>query len=77
MGSRTRLALIAFAERTGIHPNDEDAADLRRAQQNAFDLIRVIELELSGIRDGDGYWYGCDPVKSLVDEIHDAIYKKS
>ena len=28
----------------------------------AYELIKVIELERSGIRDGDGYWHGGDVI---------------
>jgi hypothetical protein len=31
-------------------------------QEVCFDTIKIIELERSGIRDGDGYWRGSDPM---------------
>ncbi|MDT3382508.1 hypothetical protein RNI52_34600 [Labrys neptuniae] len=30
--------------------------------ETAFKLIKAIELEKSGIRDGDGAWHGSDPL---------------
>ena|SRR5262249_210067 len=38
------------------------ATDDGRMAEAAYQLIRVIELERSGIRDGDGYWYGGDVI---------------
>lgn len=31
----------------------------------AFELICTVELERSGIRDGDGYWSGSDPIMGI------------
>lgn len=46
----------------GIEPaTGERAKVLRDLSALCFDVIKIIELERSGIRDGDGYWHGgCD-----------------
>ena len=44
-------------------------------QQRAFELIRVVELERSGIRDGAGFWYGCDPVCEITYDLH-GLYRE-
>ena len=38
--------------------------------QLAVELIQVIALEKSGIRDGDGGWSGCAPISSIIDELY-------
>jgi len=32
-------------------------------------LPDIIELEKSGIRDGDGFWHGCDPLDAYLRDI--------
>jgi len=51
-----------------IHPSNQ--ADLLRQMSNAaFELIKVIELEISGIRDGDGYWEGSDAMGGTAEKL--------
>ena len=70
MGSMTDANLAAFAEHTGIQPaKGERANTLDAMSRHAFDLIKIIELEASGIRDGDGYWHGSDPLGGTVNDI--------
>jgi hypothetical protein len=40
----------------------KDFHDDCRIPSAAYELIKVIELERSGIRDGDGYWHGGDVI---------------
>jgi hypothetical protein len=60
--------LNKFAEELG-------AAIGRRAEfltglsQQAYQLIQLVELEKSGIRDGAGFWCACDPVAHTVNDI--------
>lgn len=62
--------LIAFQEHTGLKPaRGRRRQVLERMQQAAFDLIKIFELEISGIREGDGYWAGSDVVHGMVDEL--------
>jgi hypothetical protein len=39
----------------------------------ASDLIKIIELERSGIRQGDGYWYGSDLMGGITDDMVNII----
>ena len=62
--------LDEFASRTGIKPaTGETAETLDSLSKTAYECIRVIELERSGIRDGDGFWSGCDPLGHIVDDL--------
>jgi hypothetical protein len=73
MGQLTDAKIAAFQEETGIKPAIGERADrLRNISNLAVDLIKVIELERSGIRDGDGGWYGCSPFLETMDELSDA-----
>jgi hypothetical protein len=38
----------------------------------AYDLIKILELERSGIRDGDGCWHGCDAAEATIHQAEDA-----
>ncbi len=42
---------------------------LRDMSDAAFELIKVIELERSGIRDGDGCWSGTDVVGGVMHDL--------
>jgi hypothetical protein len=39
----------------------------------AFELIKVIELEISGIRDGNGYWNGSDAMGGALTRLMTAV----
>ena len=54
-------------------PPDQGRATLNQMSQKAYDLIRMIELESSGIRDGNGYWTGSDALDGTLAEI-DRLY---
>jgi hypothetical protein len=70
MGSRTDADLAAFQKRTGINPATGERAQILRQLQNvAFEAIKIIELETSGIRDGDGYWHGSDIVGGTISDL--------
>jgi hypothetical protein len=61
MGSVRDAILARFAEETGVRPAVGAACKgLQGIQRAAFELIKVCELERSGIRDGNGYWDGSD-----------------
>lgn len=67
MGQQTDARLAAFADRTGIHPaTGRRRAWLARAKRAAIELYRVLILEESGIRDGDGSWHGSDAVEGQL-----------
>ena len=45
------------------------AAALECLSRAAYELIQVIALERSGIRDGDGYWHGSDALDGTVNNL--------
>jgi hypothetical protein len=70
MGSRTDAAIAEWQERAGIEPATGKTAELWEAlSQAAYELIKVIELERSGIRDGDGGWHGSDVVGHAMNDV--------
>jgi hypothetical protein len=70
MGMITDMKIAEWQERAGIKPaTGQYAKDLEEMSQAAFELIKVIEAERSGIRDGDGYWHGSDVLSHSVDDI--------
>jgi len=70
MGSITDWKIRTFQKETGIQPATGAEAELLEAMSNtAFELIKIIELERSGIRDGDGHWYGADATTETVREL--------
>jgi hypothetical protein len=72
MGQMTDAKIAAWQEAHGIGPATGDSAKkLRELSGLAYELIRMIELEISGIRDGDGAWHGCDPLDGTVRQISD------
>jgi len=70
MGHIRDGAIKRFQEHAGLEPTCGQRLELlQRMQQKAFELIRILELEMSGIRDGDGKWSGCDPVFETIIEL--------
>jgi len=70
MGQLTDARIRDWQERAGIAPaRGRRAQTLERLSQLAFELIKVIELERAGIRDGDGHWYGTDPVGGILHDL--------
>ena len=70
MSDLRNIAIASFQERVGLDPPRGQRLDhLERMQRVAFDLIKILELEKSGIREGDGYWTGCDPVAETVFQL--------
>jgi len=70
MGQLTDFKIRAWQERAGITPaTGQYAKDLEEISQAAFELIKVIEMERSGIRDGDGYWHGSDVLHGSMKRI--------
>jgi hypothetical protein len=68
MGSYTDAKIEAWQKEAGIEPARE-ARTLRAISDKAFELIKVIELECSGIRDGDGYWHGGDVMGHMMRDM--------
>jgi hypothetical protein len=45
---------------------------LTRLKEQCLDLARVIDLELTGVRDGDGFWHGSDGLGGSIDNVTEA-----
>ena len=72
MGSLTDAKTEAWQKECGIEPATGERAKLLRAlQRAAFEAIRIIELEHSGIRDGDGCWHGSDVIGHMTSDLTD------
>jgi hypothetical protein len=70
MGQITDAKIDAWQQASGISEATESRAKtLEDMSQAAFELIKIVELERSGIRDGDGHWYGSDPLHATVRKI--------
>src|SRR5262245_10223380 len=70
MGHRTDQSIAAWQAHAGlILPTLDEANLLLSLQEAAFKLIKVIGLEISGIRDGDSLWHGSDPVYGLLAQV--------
>ena len=70
MGQIRNLNTRDFQERAGIKPaTGQRAAVLSDMTRRACELIQMIALEQSGIRDGDGWWSGSDPIAGTVRQL--------
>jgi hypothetical protein len=70
MGQITELPIRAWQKTAGIEPGPGLWRELQNA---AFETIRIAELELSGIRDGDGHWHGSDVVARVLNNLQNII----
>jgi hypothetical protein len=76
MGASTDAAIAAWQKQAGIEPaRGQKAEALRDLSQAAFEMIKVVELESSGIRDGDGYWHGADVMGGVVGDVVAAFHR--
>jgi hypothetical protein len=70
MGQMTQATIRAWQERAGIkEATGEYESWLTEMSEAAFELIKIIALEKSGICGGDGAWHGSDPLSGTVREI--------
>ena len=70
MGSLTDARIADWQEQAGIKPSTGERARILEAlSQAAFDAIKIIELERSGIRDGDGCWHGSDVIGGMTGDL--------
>jgi hypothetical protein len=70
MGSRTGADIAAWQKHCGIEPAyGERGAALEALSQACFEAIKIIELERSGMRDGDGFWHGSDVIGGLCADL--------
>jgi hypothetical protein len=76
MGMRTELEIAAWQKASGIRPaTGREEELLRKISDAAFELIKVIELHRSGIRDGDGHWHGSHVMGGTAQKLVDIIEK--
>jgi hypothetical protein len=67
MGSRTDAEIECWQQQAGIESTCGARAEILGAlSKAAYEAIRIIELERSGIRDGDGYWHGGDVIGGMT-----------
>jgi hypothetical protein len=70
MGQMTQARIKAWQEHAGLtEATGRYEAELRKLSQAAFELIKIVELERSGIRDGDGAWHGGDVIGHTMHEM--------
>ena len=70
MGQMTDMRIAEWQKKAGIEPaTGERRKALDDLSRQAYELIRVIELECSGIRDGDGRWHGSDALGGTVHNL--------
>ena len=71
MGSGTDAKIAGWQKEAGIEPASGARAEaLGELSRQAYELIRIIELERSGIRDGDGTWYGSNALEGTIDNLN-------
>jgi hypothetical protein len=65
-----KLEMEMRTEQTGIEPaTGERARLLDELSQAALEAIKIVELERSGIRDGDGYWHA-DVIGGMTGDLN-------
>ncbi len=76
MGASRNYQIEKFEAETGLRAATGKRADvLRQLSDQAFELVKIIEHERSGIRDGDGYWGGSDPLGGTVRDLSNLFQK--
>jgi hypothetical protein len=64
---------LVWLRRNGVVPARGERAELlRNLLSNMRDLVEVLELELSGFRDGDGCWYP-DPIVPAAADVAESL----
>jgi hypothetical protein len=72
MGSHTDYEIAKWQADHGIEPACGSYSEvLEEVSQKCFELIKVIELERSGIRDGDGCWHGSDVIGGMSRDLRE------
>ena len=70
MGTWTDAQIEAWQEAAGIKPATGRRAQLlHEISEAAFNLIKVVELERSGIREGSGCWYGSSAWSGATEDL--------
>jgi hypothetical protein len=73
-GGRMNQAIAIAPNRDILTRQDWDRIDARREHAAgmkalAFELVECLTLEAAGVRDGDGRWHGCDPIRSIINDL--------
>ena len=67
MGQMTDERISAWQQAAGIEPaTGAQLERLEEMQEQGVNPIKIVELERSGIRDGDGSWHGSDPLGGAI-----------
>jgi hypothetical protein len=70
MGCITDLGIASWQQEVGLTPATGEYAELlNKLSDAAVEAIKIIELERSGIRDGDGYWHGCGVIHEITNNL--------
>ncbi len=74
MGMVTDWEIADFRARSGIAvPEPEIQALWCNLQDLAYEVIKVASLEVSGVRDGDGYWHGAEVIGATLLVLERAV----
>ncbi len=74
MGMMRDANIAAWQRHAGLEEaKGERAQILRDMSDAAFALIKVIELERSGIRDGGGCWSGTEVVGHVMQDLRSLV----
>ena len=68
MGMRRDAEIRANRDRR-LPPSPAVVDVLTRLRAAVIELRKVLDLEISGERDGDGYWSGSDAMGGYADEV--------
>jgi hypothetical protein len=70
MGMMGDYEIAQWQQAAGIKlPSARAAELLEQMSDNAFELIKLIELGRCGIRDGDSRWHGTDVMGGAMNDI--------
>lgn len=74
MGMQTEMAIKRWQKNAGLSvPDPEVRSAWRDLQDKCFTTIKVAELEMSGIRDGDNAWHGSDVIGAILGDLNEVL----
>ena len=77
MGAYTNAMIDLAREAAGFElPTETQLALLQKMKRTSIELLEVLVLEEAGIRDGDGFYHGSDPIAALADQLKDLSLKR-
>jgi hypothetical protein len=78
MGQIRDHQIREFKQRAGIESATGRRAELlEEMKREAAELIEVVVLEETGLRDGDGYWSGCSPLEGIIRRLNELMNQYS